>query len=108
MSSAGERLKKIRQELNLTQAEFGNNLGLTSQGISNIEKNKSFFTLDKMQQLQNFNINLNYLVYGCGGIFIRTEPASEKGNQNTISEEAVEPVLLKLLKKHGIIKQSSY
>lgn len=69
MSNAGERFKKIRQELNFSQQEFGQHLGLSSQGISNIEKNKSFLTLEKLQLLKNFNINLNYLIYGDGEIF---------------------------------------
>ena len=56
-NTTGGRFKKIRQELNLTQAELGARLGLTSQGISNIEKDKTFLTLDKLQALKNFNIN---------------------------------------------------
>ena len=96
MKTAGQRFNEIRQALNLPQQEFGLKLGLSSQGISNIEKDKSFLTLEKMQALESFNISLNYLVYGKGSMFIET--ASEPDSA------AIESIMLNLLRKHGIIK----
>lgn len=98
MNNTGQRFKEIRQHLALSQQEFGSKLGLTSQGISNIEKNKSFLTLEKLQALKFFNINLNYLIYGEGEMFITTLIHSTQSNHPDM-----EKVMLQLLKKNGII-----
>ncbi len=101
MKTTGQRFKEIRQSLDLSQQEFGSKLGITSQGISNIEKNKSFLTLDKMQALKEFNVNLNFLVYGDGEMF-----NNKVSNDKFIikSREEFEQLMLELLRKNKIIK----
>ena len=98
MKSTGQRFKEIRQSLQLSQEEFGNNLGLSSQGISNIEKDKSFLTLEKIQALRNFDINLNYLIYGEGEMFNKMPEPIEKYSKE------LEQFILHVLKKNNIMQ----
>lgn len=60
----GRNIKKIRKDNKLTQEEFGNIICLTKQSISNIEKGKTYPTLETLDIIGNkFNININTLIY---------------------------------------------
>lgn len=93
MKGYGERFKKIRQALNFSQSEFGQKLGLSSQGVSNIEKEKSFLSLNSLEKLLEFNVNLNYLVGSIGEIF--NEPYIDDCFKDKVRQ---------VLKEEGILK----
>ncbi len=95
MKGIGERFKYIRQTLNYSQSAFGEKLGLSGQGVSNIEKEKSFLGLNSLEKLLYMGVNLNYLVGGIGEMFY----SEEENDSNKSFEEKV----IAVLKKEGII-----
>lgn len=97
MSNVGQRFKDIRQTLNFSQEKFGNELGISSQGISNIEKNKSFLTLEKLQSLKKFDINLNFLIYGTGEMFNSNAVQFEQNQKEFAQKVRI------ILKQEGLI-----
>jgi transcriptional regulator with XRE-family HTH domain len=70
----GDRVRQIRQELDFTQSEFASKLGISGPAISEIENDKYkpghdfFYTLAR-----DFNVNLYYLLFGRGDMFIGLE-----------------------------------
>lgn len=70
-----ERLKKIRKTLGLNQKDFGNSIGLTQGGYSDIERGKNGIsgTVKKMLILVH-KINLAYLEKEKGGMFYIETP----------------------------------
>lgn len=71
MTTQGSRLKKIRQNLNLSQEALAESLSLSRAGIAAVEADKNKFSQDVLYKLaNNFNVNLNYLVCGSGQMFI--------------------------------------
>ena len=68
--SQGLRVKEIRKILKLNQTEFGNQLGVSVDVVSNIEIGR----VDLKQYMQNlicktFNVNPTYLETGKGKMF---------------------------------------
>ena len=66
----GERIKKIRKALGLTQEKFGKQLGMKSNSISQLEKGVNNLT-DQMARAicREYNVNYDYLIYGNGEMF---------------------------------------
>ena len=96
MSTQGERLKKIRQALNMSQQEFGERLGVSKQYFSSIENDKNTLSNEKLVALLvDFNVNLNYLLGDIGGIFVETKTTDIK--QEILSE------VENMLKSKGIL-----
>lgn len=62
-----ERIKELRKNLNLTQDEFGERLGVVKSSISNIEKGRHGIT-DQMIKLmvKEFGVSENWLRTGEG------------------------------------------
>jgi transcriptional regulator with XRE-family HTH domain len=66
----GERLRKIRKALKLSQGEFGAALNLSGSFISDIEKGRSKAGLDLFFYISSvYKVNLYYLVLGTGEMF---------------------------------------
>lgn len=65
-----DRLKDLRQTLNLSQEAFGSKLGVTKSTISIIEKGKNKLT-DQMAKLicRTFNVDYFWLTEGTGEMF---------------------------------------
>lgn len=63
LMTQGERVKKIRKELNLTLEKFGEKLGVTKTAISKIEKNERNLT-DQMtiSICREYNVNYDWLI----------------------------------------------
>lgn len=60
-----ERVKEVRQKLNLSQEEFGNRIGLSKSGISNIENGIRNVTPKHVKLIgMVFNINELWLMTG--------------------------------------------
>lgn len=64
------RLKIIRKELNLTQAEFGEKIGLTQSYVANLENSKRELSIKLIKSICSiFNIQENWLITGTGDMF---------------------------------------
>ena len=69
-----DRLKKIRQALNLKQKELAIELNIAPSSYSEIETGKSNPGLDIIVTLaRKYNVNLYYLLMGEGEMFISPE-----------------------------------
>lgn len=69
-----ERIKAIRQSLNLTLEKFGQQLGVTKVAVYNIEKaNRNVTEQMRKAICREFNVNYNWLVSGEGDMFNRTD-----------------------------------
>ena len=89
MKGYGERFKKIRQALNFSQGVMGEKIGLSSQGVSNIEKEKSFLGLSSLEKLLELNVNLNYLVGSKGEIFNSSDTSFKEKVKQVLKEEGI-------------------
>lgn len=78
MDTQGQRIKKIRQALNLSQEEFGEIFGIKKQNVSSLENDKIFLNNDKLIKLAvKYKISPNYLLLGIGDMFLYKDAASE-------------------------------
>ncbi len=72
----GKRIRKRRQELELTQEDLARALGLTPQHISGIEQDKRNPSLSSLAKLaEELGITVDYLVTGKQGVIVDTIPA---------------------------------
>ncbi len=61
----GSRIRKVRQDLGLTQSAFAHRLGLSQSVLSLIEADKSALTISNLQKLaQEFGANCMWLIFG--------------------------------------------
>lgn len=74
-----DRIKKIRNELNLTQAEFGVALGLSPTSAASWEKKDAQEPSNLVKGLmrKTFGINIHWLETGEGEMFDRTNQPDE-------------------------------
>ncbi len=94
MTTQGQRLKKIRQALNLTQEQMGESLGISKQFYSNIETNRTLLNNEKLVLLlKDYDVNLNYLLAGLLPMFNSSE-----------NEDDFELRVKNVLIKEGLIK----
>ena len=78
MDTQGSRLKKIRQELNLSQEEFAKKIGVSKQYICNLEADMYTLNNERLVSLAvDFKVSLNYLLLGIGEMFLYKDAASE-------------------------------
>lgn len=71
MTTMGFRVKKIRQELQLSQEKFGEIFGSTKAYISAVENDKSKLSVENLGKLLvDYNVNLNWLFAGKGDPFL--------------------------------------
>ena len=72
----GERIRKRRQLMKLTQQELGKALGLTSQHISALEQDKRTPSLASLAKIaKELGVSVDYLLTGQAGIVTDTIPA---------------------------------
>ncbi len=70
----GERIKKVRNDLGMTQEKFGEKIGMKKNSISQIESGKNSLTEQMFKSIcREFNVNPEWLREGTGDMFI--EPA---------------------------------
>lgn len=86
--STGRRIKTRRQELELTQQELAQALGLTSQHISAIEQDKRAPSLSSLCKLaQELGVTVDYLVAGKQGVITDTIPAIKADNKLSLKSK---------------------
>lgn len=97
MDTQGMRIKKIRQALGLSQDKFGEIFEISKQFVSLLEKDKTFLNNDKLVKLLfDYNVNINYLLGGIGGMF------NETTQQNEQLENIVAQIVDRKMKEKGL------
>lgn len=67
----GNRIKELRKFLNLTQAEFGEKIGLKPTAIGQMENGTRNVTKrTKILLSEKYNVNINWLTTGEGTMFL--------------------------------------
>ena len=79
LSEFGQRVRKVRKYLRISQKEFAVHLNISNTYLSEIESGKfrpgfEFF----LNMVTKFDVNIKYLVTGEGDFFIDTEKDSKK------------------------------
>ena len=70
------RIKQLRKRLNLTLEEFGSRIGITSSGLSKIERGLSGASDQTILSIsREFNVNEEWLRTGNGDMFNQDEPS---------------------------------
>jgi len=81
MIKVGKRIQEVRRCLGLSQKEFAEKAGINAGYLSEIEnglkKNPSFAVYYKISS--QFNISLDYLVYGTGNMFFTDKSKYKSG-----------------------------
>ena len=68
------RIRELRKALNLSQKDFGKNIGLTQNAISYMEKSGATVTEQNIKTIcSQFSVNENWLRTGSGKMFLETE-----------------------------------
>ena len=95
-TTIGDRIKKLRNELNLSMAAFGDKIKMTNSNISKMEKDLRVVT-DRTITLicTEFNVNEEWLRTGKGDMFV----------EQTIDEEFAEILIEATLKGNDSIKE---
>lgn len=71
MLTESERIKKIRETLNLTQQQLAEKFGVKPAFISNVENNRKSLSKKHLRTLLvDYNVNINYILSGKGEMFI--------------------------------------
>ena len=71
MQTMGQRIKNIRQELQMSQEQFGKLFDSGKAYISLVENNKSKLSVENLVKLLlNYNVNINYVLSGNGTMFL--------------------------------------
>jgi len=95
MPSEGERVKKIRLALNLTQEGFGKIFKVGKSFISSVENNKSRLGHDNLAcLLENFNVNINYILASKGDMFLKEKTSKLNDEIQEMVKAEVNRVLL--------------
>lgn len=83
--SLGQRIRRQRQALKLTQQQLAMSLGLTSQHLSAVEQDKRTPSLNTLVKLaEELGVSIDYLVAGKEGIITDTIPAIKADEQLNI------------------------
>ena len=95
MKTTGQRIRQIRQELKMSQEQFGAIFGAGKSYISAVENDKSKLSVDNLVKLLvNYNVNINYVLAGIGKMFIA--PKFEDVKDEVLAE------VEKMLKEKGL------
>ena len=88
----GKRFRLIRERLGITQAEVGEKLGIQSQHVSKYERGETVPTWENLIKLTEiYDVNINWLLTGKGGMFLSMANYSILGEQNLQAVRDLEP-----------------
>jgi transcriptional regulator with XRE-family HTH domain len=94
----GQRIRKRREDLKLTQLELAEALGLTPQHISAIEQDKRSPSLPSLAKLaEELGVTIDYLVIGKKGIITDTIPAIKADKSLKLEEKRALIALVRAL-----------
>lgn len=99
----GERIKKVRRSLDLTQQRFGERLGMKQNTIALIESGRNTSEQTIISICREFNVSETWLRTGEGEMFIQLsrdeEIASFMGDALSSSEDTFKKRLIAALSK---------
>jgi len=96
--SLGQRIRKRRQSLKVTQQELAQALGMTPQHISAIEQDKGAPSLALLPKLADeLGVSTDYLLSGKEGIITDVIPAIKADKELTLK---VKRALIALVEEH--------
>lgn len=101
-----DRLKLIRKELGLTQRDFAKKLGFPEVYILEVEKNITKVNLHFLVSLDKLGVNLNWLFYETGQIFVSDDKERSLINIANLSENISSS--LKMLRKKMSLNQTDF
>ena len=97
----GERIRKRRQALKITQQELAKALGVTPQHISGIEQEKRSPSLSFLSKLaEELGVTTDYLLSGKEGIITDTIPAIKADKTLTLKAKRALIALVVELRGH--------
>ena len=74
----GERIRIVRKDKKLTQTEFGETIGLSTAGISLIEKGTSRATERTIRDIcREYSVSYEWLTEGTGEMYVRPVESKE-------------------------------
>lgn len=98
--SISKRVKVLRKQLHLQQAEFGERIGLGGGAIGKMERGGTVTDQNIKLICEKFRVRRDWLVHGTGEIFVSGEPGLfadfAREYQLTLPEQQVAKYLLKL------------
>ena len=78
MNTLGQRVKEIRTTLQKTQEEFGSQIGIKKNSLSQIESGKNALTQQNIVAIcKTFHVNETWLRTGEGDMFVEVSRADE-------------------------------
>lgn len=61
----GERIKNIRENMNMTKESFAKQLGISGQYLGMVERGKSYLSIEKLKILCDItNLSADYILFG--------------------------------------------
>lgn len=85
-----ERLRQVRQHLNLTQADFASQLNIPQTTVSKYERGSQKPAYDFFKRLsETYGINLDWLMVGHGNMLAETVPTTTTSKAAVPNEEFV-------------------
>jgi len=98
----GERIRKRRQALKITQQELAKALGVTPQHISGIEQEKRSPSLSFLSKLaEEMGVTTDYLLSGKEGIITDTIPAIKADKSFSLKAKGALITLVEQLRDTG-------
>lgn len=86
--SFGDRIRHLRQRLKFKQKSFALKLGISSAALSEIENDKYRPGFDFFYKIaKEFNVNLYYLFFGEGDIFLGSQAFSGIGFSTFVAKD---------------------
>jgi len=103
--SLGERIRKRRHVLKLTQQQLAEAIGLTSQHVSAIEQDKRAPSLPSLARLaEELGVTIDYLVTGKESVITDTIPAIKADKR--LSTDVKNALITTIRELYGKTKES--
>jgi len=90
-NEVGSRLKEIRQRLKMTQAQWGEKLGISGSAVAKHENGITFPTVKMLNILSSqYNVSMDYLLCGRGTLFYEDKDNSNSNRLKNMVEGDIE------------------
>ncbi len=103
----GRRLTLVIESLNLKQKEFANSIGVAPSTVSAIINATYLPSADFLTRLLNkFNVNINFLLQGIGGMFLPDESTPATVDISSLKDIKNGDVLTQVMRESDVFKHS--
>ena len=101
----GERLAKVRRQLNYSRQEMARMLGLKYSGYFKNETGETFPSVSTLSLLQkNFDISMDWLIFNKGPMVFKDKPSLEKQTFDFVSQSQELGELMKSIENDPQLK----